>query len=110
VASDRTIETGLAIEAAQLLGRWTLVAKRHADGCSCCPGGMGNVSMGTVERSVLDWLRQSHPILERHEDVLGLLRECIERKPGLPDDALAALFRDLGSAIDHLELRQAGMG
>jgi hypothetical protein len=103
------LKQGLAIEAALLLGRWMLVAQRHADGCSCCPGGMGNVSMGTVERSVLDWLRQSHPVLAEREDLASLLRECIERKPGLSDAALTALFGDLSSALDHLERMQSGV-
>ena len=70
---------------------------------------MGNVSMGTVERSVLQWLRESHPVLAAREDLLGLLRDCIERKPGVSGAALAPLFDDLGRAIDHLELAQSGL-
>jgi hypothetical protein len=35
-----------------------------------------------------------------------LLRECVERRPGLAHTGLASLFEDLGRAIDHLERTQ----
>jgi len=99
----------LSIEAARLLGRWTLLAQRHADGCSCCPGGLGNVAIGEVERSVMQWLRESHPALagREGESVAGLLRQCIERRSALPRAGIESLFTDLGRAIAHLEHMQS---
>jgi hypothetical protein len=99
----------LSIEAAKLLGRWTILAQRHADGCSCCPGGLGNVAIAQVERSVMEWLRDSHPALEGQEGetVAGLLRACIERRPTLPRAGIDSLFADLGRAIAHLEHMQS---
>lgn len=92
----------LSVDAARLLGRWVLVTQRHGDGCA---GGMGlgNVSIGTVERSLLAWLRESHPAIGAREGVAELLRECVERKLDLPPAALASLLQDLGRAIAHLE-------
>ena len=97
-----------AIDAATLLGRWIQVAERHGRGCSCCPS-LGDVGMDTVERSVLDYLRERHPILDGRDSLVGMLRECVERRPAPDPQALAALFDDLGRAIDDLERIQSGM-
>jgi len=96
----------LSIEAARLLGRWTRVSQLHVEGCACCGGGFGNVSMRTVEQSLLAWLRESHPLLGEREDLAGLLRECVERRCRLAPAGLASLFEDLGRAIGHLERTQ----
>jgi hypothetical protein len=96
----------LAIDAATLLGRWTLIAEKHSTGCSCCPG-LGDVSMEQVEGSVLGWLRERHPILAARGSVTGLLRDCIARSVDKPD-ALPPLFKDLDEALDHLEKVQRG--
>jgi len=77
-----TDDIRLAVEAATLLGRWTQLAERHANGCSCCPG-LGDVAIEAVEERVLAWLRERHP-------------------------ALPALFRDLDEALEHLERLQRG--
>jgi hypothetical protein len=97
----------LAIEAAKLLGRWTLIAEWHANGCSCCPG-LGDVTMEQVEGSVLGWLRERHPLLRERGSVSELLKDCISRS--LPDkpEGLRPLFQDLGEALDHLEQVQRG--
>ncbi|HEX6320562.1 MAG TPA: hypothetical protein VFZ84_17025 [Burkholderiales bacterium] len=92
-----------AVEAARLLGRWTLIAERHAGGCSCCPG-LGDVSMGEVEGRVLAWLRERHAPLAQRGSLTALLRDCIERKTA----AEPGLFDDLAEALDHLERMQAG--
>lgn len=92
-----------AVEAARLLGRWTLIAERHAGGCACCPG-LGEVSMGEVEGRVLDWLRERHGALRERAGLTGLLRDCIERKLSVD----GALLADLAEALDHLERVQAG--
>ena len=92
----------LSIEAARLLGRWTRVSQLHAEGCSCCGGGFGNVSMRTVERSLLAWLRESHPQLGERDDLAALLTECVQRRC----DLAPSLLQDLGRAIDHLERAQ----
>lgn len=95
-----------AIDAAMLLGRWTLIAQRHATGCSCCPG-LGDVPIDRVEESVLAWLRERHPLLAQRESVTQLLKECVAAPE--PDQAgLEALFRDLGEALEHLEKVQRG--
>ena len=94
-----------SIEAARLLGRWTRVSQLHAEGCSCCGGGFGNVSMRTVEQSLLAWLRESHPELAGREGLAGLLAECVQRRR----DLAPSLLQDLGRAIDHLERTQAGL-
>jgi hypothetical protein len=94
-----------SIEAANLLGRWTRVSQLHAEGCSCCGGGFGNVSMRTVERSLLAYLRETHPEVAGREDLAQVLTECIRRKCELS----ASLLEDLGRAIDHLERTQAGL-
>jgi hypothetical protein len=93
------------IEAANLLGRWTRVSQLHAEGCSCCGGGLGNVSMRTVEQSLLAYLRESHPELAGREDIAGLLIECVQRKRELAP----SLLQDIGRALDHLERTQAGL-
>ncbi len=93
------------MEAAKLLGRWTLIAERHATGCSCCPG-LGDVAMEEVERRVLGWLRERHAGLREGGDSLAvLLRRCIERRILLD----AALLADLAEALDYLERAQAGL-
>ena len=97
----------LVIEAAKLLGRWTLIAEKHAGGCSCCPG-LGDVTMEQVEGSVVAWLRERHPVLENAKGVTGLLRDCIERSRPAGAEVLQPLFKDLGEALDHLEQVQRG--
>jgi hypothetical protein len=92
-----------AVEAARLLGRWTLIAERHAGGCSCCPG-LGDVSMDEVEGRLLAWLRQRHETLAARGSVTALLRDCIERKAA----ADPSLLKDLDEALDDLERIQAG--
>jgi hypothetical protein len=96
----------LSIEAAQLLGRWKRVSQLHAEGCSCCGGtGFGNVSMRTVERSLLAWLREGHPELGERDSLAGLLTECVQRRC----EPAPSLLQDLGRAIAHLERAQAGL-
>jgi len=97
----------LAIEAAKLLGRWTLIAERHATGCSCCPG-LGDVTMQEVEGRVVAWLRLKHPLLETRDSVTGLLRDCIARSQPAGAEVLQPLFRDLDEALGHLEEVQHG--
>ena len=97
----------LAIEAARLLGRWTLIADKHANGCSCCPG-LGDVSMEEVEGSVAAWLRERHPFLQQGRSVSGLLRDCIARTEPAGAEVLQPIFRDLDEALGHLEQVQRG--
>ena len=97
----------LAIEAAKLLGRWTLIAEKHAGGCSCCPG-LGDVTMEQVEGSVAAWLRDRHPLLANGGSVTALLKDCIARSQSAGAEVLQPLFRDLGEALDHLEQVQRG--
>jgi hypothetical protein len=92
-----------AVEAAKLLGRWTLIAERHATGCSCCPG-LGDVTMDEVEGRVLGWLRERHAQLRGSAGMTALLRQCIERKACVDP----ALLADLTEALDYLERTQAG--
>lgn len=93
------------MEAARLLGRWTLIAERHAGGCSCCPG-LGDVSMDELEGRVLAWLRERHAPLRERGSLRALLRECIEGKTRVDP----GLFGDVAEALDHLERVQAGLG
>jgi hypothetical protein len=97
----------LAVEAAKLLGRWTLIAERHATGCSCCPG-LGDVTLQEVEGRVVAWLRQKHPLFETRESVTGLLRDCIARSQPHGAEVLQPLFKDLDEALGHLEQVQHG--
>lgn len=97
----------LAIEAAQLLGRWTLIAEKHANGCSCCPG-LGDVTMEQVEGSVAAWLRERHPMLHDGRSVTAVLRDCIARCVPAADGVLQPLFKDLDEAFGHLERVQRG--
>lgn len=97
----------LAIDAARLLGRWTLIAEKHAGGCSCCPG-LGDVTMAQVEGSVVAWLRERHPFLEKGKSVTGLLKDCIARSRPAGAEVLQPLFKDLDEALDHLEQVQRG--
>jgi hypothetical protein len=92
-----------AVEAARLLGRWTLIAERHAGGCSCCPG-LGDVSMDELEGRVLAWLRERHAPLAAAGSLTLLLRRVIERKSAVDK----ALLEDCAEALDHLERVQAG--
>ena len=97
----------LAIEAAKLLGRWTQIAERHANGCSCCPG-LGDVTMEQVEGSVVAWLRERHALLKDGRSVIALLRECISRRIEPRPEKLQPLFKDLDEALSHLESVQHG--
>jgi hypothetical protein len=96
----------LAIEAAKLLGRWTLIAQKHANGCSCCPG-LGDVTLDQVEGSVAGWLRQRHAVLGE-KSVTALLKDCVARTEPGGAEALQMLFKDLDEAFEHLERVQRG--
>jgi len=98
----------LAIEAAKLLGRWTLIAEKHATGCSCCPG-LGDVTMDEVEASVVAWLRQRHAVLASRQSVTALLKDCIARAEPAGPEVLQPLFSDLDEALGHLEQVQRGL-
>ena len=91
------------MQAAKLLGRWTLIAERHATGCSCCPG-LGDVTMDEVESRVLGWLRERHAPLRERGSLTALLRACIERRAFVD----SALLADLDEALDCLERAQSG--
>jgi hypothetical protein len=97
----------LAIAAAKLLGRWTLIAEKHANGCSCCPG-LGDVTIEQVEGSVAAWLRERHTFLQDGKTVTGLLKDCIARSEPAGADVLQPLFKDLDQALDRLEQVQRG--
>ena len=97
----------LAIDAAKLLGRWTLIAEAHATGCSCCPG-LGDVTMEQVEGSVLGWLRERHPLLAERGGITQLLKDCISRSEKSGTDVLQPIFKDLDEALSHLEQVQRG--
>ena len=96
----------LAVEAARLLGRWALIAEKHANGCSCCPG-LGEVTLDQVEGSVLAWLRERHALLH-DQTVTGLLKDCIARSRPAKAGSLEPLFKDLDEALGHLEQVQRG--
>ena len=96
----------VAIEAAKLLGRWTLIAQKHANGCSCCPG-LGDVTLDQVEGSVAGWLRQRHAVLGE-KSVTALLKDCVARTEPGGGQALQTLFKDLDEAFEHLERVQRG--
>jgi hypothetical protein len=96
----------LAIEAARLLGRWTLIAQKHATGCSCCPG-LGDVTMEQVEGNVAAWLRERHALLNG-SSLTALLKNCIVRSEPAGAEVLQPLFRDLDEALGHLEQAQRG--
>ena len=102
-----TDDIRLAVEAATLLGRWTQLAERHANGCSCCPG-LGDVAIEAVEERVLAWLHERHPALDGQARVGPLLRDCVARRSAVPPAALPALFSDLDEALEHLERLQRG--
>jgi hypothetical protein len=97
----------LVVEAAKLLGRWTLIAEKHANGCSCCPG-LGDVTMEQVEGSVASWLRERHPLLQDGRSVTALLKNCISRTLPAGADALEPLFKDIDEAFGYLERVQRG--
>src|SRR2546425_12349300 len=104
----------LAVDAAKLLGRWTLIAEKHATGCSCCPG-LGEVTMEQVEGSVLGWLRErigSDPegraLLAERGSITQLLKGCIARSVPAEATVLQAVFKDLEEALGHLEQVQRG--
>jgi hypothetical protein len=97
----------MAIEAAKLLGRWTLIAEKHANGCSCCPG-LGDVTLEQVEGSVVAWLRERHALVHDGRSVTSLLRDCIARNGPAGADVLQPLFHDLDEAFGHLERAQRG--
>jgi hypothetical protein len=92
-----------AVEAARLLGRWTLIAERHAGGCPCCPG-LGAVSTGEVEERLLAWLRPRHQAIGERASLPRLLKDCIERKADIDPQLLA----DIDGALADLESIQAG--
>ncbi len=91
------------IQAATLLGRWTLIGQRHGQGCSCCPPGLGEVAMEEVEQRVLAWLRGRHPSLQ--EGLADFLKRSISHCA----DGKEALFQDIAEALDDLERMQTGL-
>ncbi len=93
-----------AAAAARLLGRWTLVAERHAGGCSCCPG-LGEVGMEDVEARVNAWLRTRHALPEEG-GFTAILRQSIAAPLSFPEQQ--ALFADLEEALEELERIQRG--
>jgi hypothetical protein len=97
----------LAIDAARLLGRWTLIAEKHSTGCSCCPG-LGDVTIDQVEGSVAAWLRERHPLLQDGKSITALLKDCIARSEPAAPEVLRPLFSDLAEALEHLEQVQRG--
>jgi hypothetical protein len=100
----------LAIEAAKLLGRWTLIAEKHATGCSCCPG-LGDVTMEQVEGNVAAWLRERHALLQNGSSLTALLKNCIVRAEPAGAEVLQPFFKDLDEALGHLEqVQNSGSG
>ena len=97
----------LAIDAARLLGRWTLIAEKHSTGCSCCPG-LGDVTM-TRSRAALRpgfaSVIPSFKTAKHHRPAQGLY--CALRSRPAPE-VLQPLFRDLAEALEHLEQVQRG--
>jgi hypothetical protein len=108
---DSTVERldlDTALEAARLLGRWSLISQRHGGGCSCCPG-LGDVAMEEVEANLLKALRKEHALLEGRRDLGEFLRDCVKRKPLAGSEDLRRLFIDLGGILGDLEQIQRGM-
>ena len=98
-----------ALEAARLLGRWSLISQRHGGGCSCCPG-LGDVAMDEVEAKLLQALAKEHPLLEGRASLNDFLKDCVTRKPGAGEpQAVQALFKDLGGILGDLESIQRGL-
>jgi hypothetical protein len=89
-----------------LLGRWTLIAERHAGGCSCCPS-LGEVGMEEVEARVLAWLSGRHAGLSEKNGFTKILRDCIASPSSSPQQE--ALFNDIGEALEDLERMQSGI-
>ncbi len=107
-AVSDTLET--ALQAARLLGRWSLVGQRHGGGWSCCPG-LGDISMTDVEAHMLKSLRTQHALLQNRESFISVLRDCVKRTPidGAQPEELESLFKDIGDMIEHLENIQRGL-
>ena len=101
------LDIHLVIDAAKLLGRWTLIAEKHSTGCSCCPG-LGDVTMEQVEGSVVGWLRERHPFLQEGRSITTVLKDCIARSEPAGAEVLQPLFKDLDEALGHLEQAQRG--
>jgi hypothetical protein len=105
--SDETLD--LALEATRLLGRWTMVGQRHGQGCSCCPPGLGDISMDDVEKNLYDNLVKTHPVLAGKPSINVMLRDCVARKVEAADmDPLRNLLKDFGGVVDDLEKMQLG--
>ena len=106
-SSPETLE--LALEATRLLGRWSMVSQRHGNGCSCCPPGLGDISMDDVEKNIYENLRGTHRVLEGKSSLTGVLRDCVARKIA-PDDVepMKNLLKDFGGIVNDLEKMQLG--
>ena len=105
-ALEPALET--ALEAARLLGRWSLVAQRHGGGCSCCPG-LGAIDMAQVEAKLLEVLRKQHPLLDQRNSFTDVLRDCVRRKPTDEPGAVQALLKDFELVLGDLEDIQRGL-
>jgi hypothetical protein len=88
---------------------WTLIAERHATGCSCCPG-LGDVTMQEVEGKVVAWLpAEANRCSKTRESVTGLLRDCIARSHSHGAEVFAARSSAISAeALAHLEEVQHG--
>ena len=105
--SNDTLE--LALEATVLLGRWTMVSQRHGNGCSCCPPGLGDISMDEVEKNIYENLRQTHRVLEGKPSLTLALHECVARKvPAGEVEPMKNLLKDFAGIIADLEKIQLG--
>lgn len=104
---DASDPLAIAVEAARLLGRWSLIAQKHEAGCSCCPG-LGDVAVADVEQQILKDLRARNPSIGDTATVAELLRSLVMRSSGQPAAAVPALLSDIDRIIGILEQMQRG--
>jgi len=92
-----------AVEATQLLGRWTRLAQGHVvfgAGCSCGVG-IANLRLADFEPQILDYLKTKHGVAG-FAGVAELLRS-IARRSGEEKGAELALLADLERSLDSFD-------
>lgn len=115
--------TDVPVQALQLLGRWTRVARGHialASGCGCGFAGAMNFSAADLEPEVLDFLRNrfgADPAIAKvfadighHDGRTGRIADLLGAlaRPGAHPRAAVDLLAHLASSIDSFEDAHGG--
>jgi hypothetical protein len=103
----------VAIEATQLLGKWSVLSQRHlafGAGCSMCAGFFGDVRTQDLERQMLEYLRGKHStkpvvaaLLADGRASISELLKSIAKLTAKRSEEIDALLADMRRSIESIE-------